>query len=106
MQGKGGAQRLATGMKLLMSSFKMAFIYMSVNLGGRDVRMTEHHLEGAQVSSACQHVRGKGVAHCLGTDCLANSALASHFANDLPKADAGHSLGLSGDEEKTAAFLT
>ena len=34
---------------------------MGVNLGGCDIHMTEHHLNGAQVSAPFEQVAGKGM---------------------------------------------
>ena len=49
-------------MKLLMDRFQPILIDMSVNLGRRNVRMSEQLLNSAQIPAARQQMGGKTVA--------------------------------------------
>ena len=51
-----------------MQFFKAAGIHMSIDLGGDDVAVAEHYLDGAEVGTACQQMGGKGVAHDVRAD--------------------------------------
>ena len=39
---------------------------VGVNLGGRNIDMAQHHLDGSQVSTAFQKMTGKGVPDTVG----------------------------------------
>ncbi len=90
-------------MKLPVPFLDAAGINVGVNLGGVDVGVAEHHLEGAEIDTASEHVAGEGMAHVFRTDCLADAAASRHFADDLPEAGAGHRAALAGNKEKAAA---
>ena len=52
------------GMKFSVQLLEPVLGHVGVNLGGRDVRMAEHHLDGPQVGSAFQEVAGEGMPGC------------------------------------------
>ena len=63
-----------------------------VYLGGRDVRVAQHLLDGTQVRTVLQQVGGEGVAQGVGRDVLLDARLLLIVLDELPKALAAHPL--------------
>ena len=66
--------------------------HVGINLGGRDVRMAQHLLNGAQIRPVLQQVGGEGVAQGVGRDVLFNLRLLLIVLDDLPEPLAAHAL--------------
>ena len=63
-----------------------------VYLGGRDVRVAQHLLDGTQVCPILQQMGGEGMAQGVGRDVLFNTSLLLIVLDELPKALAAHPL--------------
>ena len=61
-------------MSLLIDVFELALDHMGVDLGGGNVRVTQHLLDGPQVRSVFQQVDSKGMAQGVGRDVLSMPA--------------------------------
>src|SRR2546422_4580656 len=61
---------------------------MRVQLGGRQVRVPEHFLHGAQVRPAFEQVRGERVAQRVRRDVLREPRLPRGALDDGPRSDA------------------
>ncbi len=71
-------------MKLSMDSLEALLIDMRVNLCGRNIRMTEHFLNNAQVGAIPQEVRRKTVPEKMGINVLLQPGVPRMFFHDLP----------------------
>jgi hypothetical protein len=61
---------------------QLAATHVGVDLGGREVRVSEHHLDRSQICAALQQVRRKGVAQHMGGDAFARNSRAQ---GELPE---------------------
>jgi hypothetical protein len=69
-----------------------------INLGGGNIRMTQHCLNGPQVRPVSQHMGGEGMAQSMGGDCGAYSGFKGISFDNFPKPIPGHGLAVSCDE--------
>ena len=69
-----------------MDGFKALLIDMRVNLCGRNIRMTEHFLNNAQVGAIPQEMRRKTVPEKMGLNGLLKPGVPRMFFHDLPDA--------------------
>ena len=67
-----------------MHSFQSLLINMSIDLRCGNVRMTEHFLDDAKISSVPQEMRRKAVPQKMRVDVLFESGAARMFLYDLP----------------------
>ena len=93
-----GGEALSSRMKFIMHLFKMLPCHMGVNLGGGNIDMAQHQLNGPQIRAALQEVTGKGVAQAVGRNFLFNADLQGVFAKKLPKPLACHGAACPGHE--------
>ena len=66
--GLGPCRFLRPGMGFLIHVLQLVFDHMGVDLGGGDVRVAQHFLDGPEVRAVFQQVRRKGVAQGVGRD--------------------------------------
>ena len=71
-------------MKLPMHRFKPLLINMRVNLRCRNVRMTEHFLDNAQIGAVPEQMRCETVPEKVRINVLFQSGLLRMFFHDLP----------------------
>src|SRR5260221_12147187 len=76
---------------------------VGVNLGGRDVRMPEHELNGPEVRSALEQERGKTVPQHVRRKSHTNARLPSIGREDLPQAEAAQRRSAAIHEQRRAA---
>ena len=57
-----------------------------VDLGGGDIRVAQHFLDGAQIRTVLQQVGGKGVAQRMGSNVLLDPRLLLVVLDELPEA--------------------
>ena len=70
--------------------FEAFFQHMRIDLGGRDIGMTQHLLERAQIGSMGQQMAGEGMAQDVGRDPFRWKARRDRkFLEDLPEPRAG-----------------
>ena len=89
-------------MKLLMQPLEMLPGHMRVYLGGGNIDMPEHYLDGTQVCTAFQEVAGKGVPEGVGCDFLFDSGLLRIPFDQFPKSLARHGFSGPGHKKITA----
>ena len=65
---------------------------LGIDLGGRNVRVSQHLLDGVEIRAVFQQMGGKGVAQGVRGDFCLNSGLLLIVLDDLPKALAAHAL--------------
>ncbi len=87
-----------------MDGFEAVVVYVGIYLGGADIGMAEHHLNGAQVGAMSQQMGGKGVAQHMRGDVLAYTGGGGCFFENLPVTPSGHGLAPGGDEQGISAF--
>ena len=63
---------------------------VSVNLGGRDIRMSQHDLDGPEVGSVCKEMAGKRVSQLMRGNTAFNSDGLSMGPQALPESLSGH----------------
>ena len=61
-------------MKFFVNIAEMFICYVSVNLSGGNVRMTEHCLDGADVGAVTEKVGGKAVAQSVGRNLVSDAS--------------------------------
>ena len=59
---------------------------LGIDLGGRNVRVSQHLLDGVEIRAVFQQMGGKGVAQGVRGDFCLNSGLLLIVLDDLPKA--------------------
>ena len=72
---------------------------LGIDLGGRNVRVSQHLLDGVEIRAVFQQMGGKGVAQGVRGDFCLNSSLLLIVLDDLPKALAAHAVSAHVDEE-------
>src|SRR5512136_1327946 len=77
----GSGPGVMTTMDLLQSILRD----VGIDLGGGDVGVAQHHLDGADVRTTLQEVGGKGVAQGVRGNLLADSRSESISPDHLPK---------------------
>ena len=80
------------GVGLTVDIFDLLIHQVGVDLGGRNVRVAQHLLDGTQVRTVLQQVGGEGVAQGVGRDVLLDARLLLIVLDELPKALAAHPL--------------
>ena len=68
---------------------------VGIDLGGRDVGVTQHQLHGTQVRTTFKLVRGEGVAQRVGTNTLEDPGLSCVRSDTLPEGLAGQAPAVS-----------
>ena len=58
---------------------------MGINLGGRNIGVTQHALQAPEIRSAFQQVRGKGMAKDVRRQIVEDSRLLAVAPEQLPK---------------------
>ncbi len=69
-------------MKLLVDFFEVLVGDMGVDLGGGDVGVAEHGLDGAEVSAVHKEIGGEAMAESVGRDVLCDAGFAGVFLNN------------------------
>ena len=64
---------LTAGMVAAVDGFEAIGGDMGVDLGGGNVRVTQHNLYGAQISPAFQEMAGKGMTNGVRADVMGNA---------------------------------
>ena len=72
--------------------------HVGVDLGGGDIRMPQHLLNGTEIRSVFQQMDGEGVAQGVGGDILLDAGGLLVVLDDLPEALAAHALSVHVDE--------
>ncbi len=88
-----------------MEGFKPAGIHMGVYLGGGDVGMAEHHLDGTKIRTAGKEMGGKGMAQYMGADLFVDARRESDFADDLPETVPRHCRAAVGAKKQGASLI-
>lgn len=76
----------------MAASMRLAHVVpgdLSVDLGGRDVRVTEQRLDAPEIRTTAQQVGGEGMAKLVGMHPLAEPCGKRMTPHDLPKGLAG-----------------
>jgi hypothetical protein len=73
------------GVIFLVLLFQVLPGNMGIYLGGSDVHMPEHGLNGPQVSSSFQKMRGERMTQHMGRDALVNPRGLSMLPQNLPE---------------------
>ena len=68
-----------------MDLFETTAFDVCVNLRRRDIGMTEHCLDRAQVGPALEQMRRKGMPQHVRRDCFRNTGAARSLAKQLPE---------------------
>ena len=79
-------------MPLPMDGGKAFFLHMGINFRGRDVQMTEQHLDGTQVRPAFQQMGGEGVPKGVRRNGGAHAGFQGVAFDALPHGHAGKPL--------------
>lgn len=72
---------------------------VSINLGGADVCVAEHFLDGAEVSAVMEEVGGEGVAEEVREDVLGDASDFGVALAELPEALGGEGFAAEAEEE-------
>src|SRR5207237_6624301 len=82
-------------------------VYVGVELCGREVRVPEHLLHGAQVGASCEEVRGERVAQRVGRDALRQPREPGGALDDGPGPDPrqGRTAGIQEHDSPTFAAV-
>src|SRR5205809_214631 len=96
---------LGARMVLFVDLFQTLAGHVSVNLRRRNIRMSQHHLQGAKVGPVLQQMGGKGMPDTMRRELSPNARLLSVSADDLPERLTGHARTSSGDEQVTAGLF-
>ena len=72
---------------------------VGVNLGGGDVGVTEHFLDGAEIGAVIHEVGSEAVAEHVGRYVFADIGLAGGVFHQLPNAGAAHGATALGEEQ-------
>src|SRR5688572_4999962 len=83
---------LRTRMKLVVDITHPLFEDVRVDLCGGQVRVPQHHLNGAQVGTALQQVRGKRVSKHVGADRRFQARLPRVRLQDFPESYASKAV--------------
>src|SRR5687767_1293020 len=75
-----------------MNRAKVFAIDVGVDLGGREIGMSQHLLHGAEIRSALEQMGGKAVPQRMRRDALGDPGPLSGAANDAPGTHAGERL--------------
>ncbi len=86
-------------MGFVVDVFELFFHHLGVDLGGGDIRVAQHFLDGAEVRAVFQKVGGERVAQGVGSDVLVNLGGLLVVLDHLPEALAGHTLTVDVDEQ-------
>ena len=90
----------------LVKNFSDSLLYhMRVDLGGGNVRMTQHLLNRAQIGSPLQKVGRKSVPQCMGRDRRRNMSFQDILFQDFPETLPGHRHFSPGDEKPRKALI-
>mgnify|MGYP001826122781 CR=1 FL=1 len=71
-------------MKLFMNTFETTTLNMGVDLCSGYIRMPQHELDRAEISTVFQKMGGKGMPESMGVDILANVCLSGNIFQYLP----------------------
>ncbi len=72
---------------------------MGIYLGGGNIGMAEHHLNGPEIRTPGKKMGGKGVPEHVRTDCMVDAGCPCPFFDDLPEASSGHGTASVGDKQ-------
>jgi len=86
-----------------MDLFESVLVNVGVDLGGGDVGMAKHELDGAQVSAMAQEVGGKGVTQHVRGYGFTDSGRSCRLLDDLPEAESAHGTAAVADKKRVAA---
>ncbi len=87
------------GMSLLIHILQFLLDHMGVNLGGRDIRVTQHFLKRPQVRAVLQQMGRKGMTQRMGRDFLVNARLLLIVLDNLPESLPAHALAVHIDKQ-------
>src|SRR5574341_1291140 len=73
--------------------------HMGIDLGRRNVRVSQHKLYAAQVRSPLQQMRGKTVAQHMGSERTANAGFTAVEAKPMPARLAGKGTAPGSDKQ-------
>src|SRR3990172_1983593 len=82
-----------------VDSLEVAALDVRVDLGGRDVGVAQHGLDGPQIGAASEEVRRERVAQLVGGDAPRYAGSARVPAEELPEALPGHAGAPRCDEQ-------
>lgn len=88
-----------SGMRPVINLAQTGNIYAGIALGGLDAGVTEHFLNGAQVSPAGKQVRGEGVTQDVGGHRFSNASFLRVGFDQRDEMLPGHRAALMGDEQ-------
>jgi len=83
-------------MMLLNRLFQTRTHHVGINLRGSDVGVSQHGLDAAEISSALQEVRSKGVAEYVRANLLKHAGCSCSGSKQLPESLAAHGLTAPG----------
>src|SRR5215471_9327291 len=78
---------LFSRVKLVVDRTQPRLQNVRINLRRRQIRVPEHHLDGAQIGAALEQVRGEGVPQDVRTESARDACLHAVRLEDLPEAD-------------------
>ena len=72
-------------MSLLMNFLEPGRVEMRINLGGGDIRMSQHQLQSPQIGTLPEQVRGKGMSEGMGAKMRGQTGLPGITLKDFPE---------------------
>ena len=81
-----------------MHGLEVGAVHVSVNLGGRNVGMTKHFLDDAQIGAAAEQMGGEAVAQEMGIDVALQAGAGGVLLDQLPDALGRQFLAAHGEK--------
>ena len=96
---------LAARVELFVDGFQAAAVDVGIYLGGGNIGMAQHDLDGPEVGPVFEQVGGERVPEGMRADLFVDAGREDVFLNDLPEAEPGHWLCASGKKQELTAPL-
>ena len=78
----------------------MLLYKLRIDLGGRNIAVPHHFLNGVEICTVFQQVRGKAVPQCVGRDVFIDMRLFLIAFHDFPKALTAHAIPVDVDKQR------
>ena len=82
-----------------------ALVHLGVDLGGADVGVPQHFLNGSERGTVGKQVTGKAMTKCMWMDGGEDARFSSVFPNDLPDAGPGKGPSAVGQKNLPCVFM-
>src|SRR6201984_2924663 len=84
------AKRLGARVMRLVNRLQSLFHYVSVNLSGENIRMSEHHLDGPKIGSPVEQMGREAVPQRVGLQRLPQASFLPVLSHNFPDGNAVH----------------